>query len=55
MIAPWRPGWGNSLPIDGMGLVDDLAYLYLDLAEVMPRLRKPNSTPRLAVAVAAAA
>jgi pimeloyl-ACP methyl ester carboxylesterase len=32
VIAPWHPGWGNSALIDGMGLVDDLAYLYLDLA-----------------------
>ncbi len=55
MIAPRYPGWGSSPPIDGMGLVDDLAYLYLDLAEVMPRLCELNSTPRLAVAVAAAA
>jgi pimeloyl-ACP methyl ester carboxylesterase len=33
VIAPWHPGWGNSALIDGVGLVDDLAYLYLDLAE----------------------
>lgn len=32
VIAPSHPGWGNSALIDGMGLVDDLAYLYLDLA-----------------------
>jgi pimeloyl-ACP methyl ester carboxylesterase len=32
VIAPWHPGWGNSALIDGLGLVDDLAYLYLDLA-----------------------
>jgi len=32
VIAPWHPGWGNSALIDGMGLVDDLAYFYLDLA-----------------------
>jgi pimeloyl-ACP methyl ester carboxylesterase len=32
VIAPWHPGWGNSALIDGMGSVDDLAYLYLDLA-----------------------
>jgi pimeloyl-ACP methyl ester carboxylesterase len=31
VIAPWHPGWGNSPLIDGIGLVDDLAYLYLDL------------------------
>src|SRR5437879_3205640 len=32
VIAPWHPGYGNSPLIDGSGLVDDLAYLYLDLA-----------------------
>jgi pimeloyl-ACP methyl ester carboxylesterase len=32
VLAPWHPGWGNSPLIDGMGVVDDLAYLYLDLA-----------------------
>ncbi len=32
VIAPSHPGWGNSPLIDGMGSVDDLAYLYLDLA-----------------------
>jgi pimeloyl-ACP methyl ester carboxylesterase len=32
VIAPWHPGWGNSPQIDGIGVVDDLAYLYLDLA-----------------------
>jgi pimeloyl-ACP methyl ester carboxylesterase len=32
VIAPWHPGWGNSALIDGAGSVDDLAYLYLDLA-----------------------
>src|SRR6516225_3729285 len=32
VIAPWHPGWGNSPLLDGMGVVDDLAYLYLDLA-----------------------
>jgi pimeloyl-ACP methyl ester carboxylesterase len=31
VIAPHHPGWGNSPLIDGVGLVDDLAYLYLDL------------------------
>jgi pimeloyl-ACP methyl ester carboxylesterase len=33
VIAPWHSGWGNSVLIDGLGLVDDLAYLYLDLAD----------------------
>jgi pimeloyl-ACP methyl ester carboxylesterase len=33
VIAPWHPGYGNSLLIDGAGTVDDLAYLYLDLAK----------------------
>src|SRR3954451_9585664 len=32
VIAPWHPGYGNSALIDGAGSVDDLAYLYLDLA-----------------------
>jgi pimeloyl-ACP methyl ester carboxylesterase len=32
VVAPWHPGWGNSPLIDGVGVVDDLAYLYLDLA-----------------------
>jgi pimeloyl-ACP methyl ester carboxylesterase len=32
VIAPLHPGWGNSALLDGMGVVDDLAYLYLDLA-----------------------
>src|SRR5215470_15573211 len=33
VIAPWHPGYTNSPLIDGSGSVDDLAYLYLDLAE----------------------
>src|SRR5947199_10768320 len=32
VIAPWHPGYGNSPLIGGSGSVDDLAYLYLDLA-----------------------
>jgi pimeloyl-ACP methyl ester carboxylesterase len=32
VIAPWHPGYGNSPLMDGAGSVDDLAYLYLDLA-----------------------
>jgi len=33
VVAPWHPGYGNSPLIDGgAGGVDDLAYLYLDLA-----------------------
>ena len=32
VIAPLHPGYGNSPLIDGCGWVDDLAYLYLDLA-----------------------
>ena len=32
VIAPWHPGYGNSPLIDSDGTVDDLAYLYLDLA-----------------------
>jgi pimeloyl-ACP methyl ester carboxylesterase len=33
VIAPWHPGYDNSPLIDGAGSVDDLAYLYLDLAD----------------------
>jgi pimeloyl-ACP methyl ester carboxylesterase len=40
VIAPWHPGYGNSPLIDGSGSVDDLAYLYLDLATTL------NSTTR---------
>ena len=32
VVAPWHPGWGNSPLIDPAATVDDLAYLYLDLA-----------------------
>ena len=32
VVAPWHPGYGNSPLIDASGSVDDLAYLYLDLA-----------------------
>jgi pimeloyl-ACP methyl ester carboxylesterase len=32
VIAPHHPGWGNSALPDWIGTVDDLAYLYLDLA-----------------------
>ena len=35
VIAPWHPGYGNSPLIDGSGSVDDLAYLYLDLAAAL--------------------
>jgi pimeloyl-ACP methyl ester carboxylesterase len=35
VIAPWHPGYGNSPLIDGSGSVDDLAYLYLDLAATL--------------------
>ena len=33
VVAPWHPGYGNSPLIDASGSVDDLAYLYLDLAD----------------------
>ena len=33
VIAPWHPGFGASALPDWIGTVDDLAYLYLDLAE----------------------
>ncbi|HEX2939539.1 MAG TPA: alpha/beta hydrolase [Rhodopila sp.] len=32
VIAPHHPGWGGSALPDWIGTVDDLAYLYLDLA-----------------------
>lgn len=32
VIAPWHPGWGGSALPHWMSGVDDLAYLYLDLA-----------------------
>lgn len=32
VIAPSHPGWGNSELPDWLNTVDDLAYLYLDLA-----------------------
>ena len=32
LIAPHHPGWGNSSLPDWLLTVDDLAYLYLDLA-----------------------
>jgi pimeloyl-ACP methyl ester carboxylesterase len=35
VIAPWHPGYSNSPLIDWVGSVDDLAYLYLDLAADM--------------------
>lgn len=33
VIAPSHPGWGGSALPDWLGSVDDLAYLYLDLAD----------------------
>ncbi len=33
VIAPSHPGWGQSSLPDWMGSVDDLAYLYLELAD----------------------
>src|SRR3984893_11763264 len=35
VIAPWHPGYGNSPLIGDSGSVDDLAYLYLDLAATL--------------------
>lgn len=35
VIAPHHPGWGGSALPDWVGSVDDLAYLYLDLAEAL--------------------
>lgn len=33
VIAPHHPGWGNSVLPTWLSSVDDLAYLYLDLAD----------------------
>src|ERR1700722_11876849 len=33
VIAPHHPGWGNSALPTWLSCVDDLAYLYLDLAD----------------------
>ncbi len=33
VIAPHHPGFGNSALPDWFGTVDDIAYLYLDLAQ----------------------
>jgi pimeloyl-ACP methyl ester carboxylesterase len=35
VIAPHHPGWGNSSLPDWLSTVDDLAYLYLDLASTL--------------------
>jgi len=35
VIAPLHPGYGNTPLIDGADSVDDLAYLYLDLAQAL--------------------
>ena len=35
VIAPWHPGFGRSALPDWIGSVDDLAYLYLDLARTL--------------------
>ena len=35
VIAPHHPGWGNSSLPDWLSTVDDLAYLYLDLAAAL--------------------
>jgi pimeloyl-ACP methyl ester carboxylesterase len=35
VIAPHHPGWGNSALPAWLGSVDDLAYLYLDLAAAL--------------------
>ncbi len=35
VIAPCHPGWGDSALPDWVGSVDDLAYLYLDLAAAL--------------------
>jgi pimeloyl-ACP methyl ester carboxylesterase len=35
VIAPHHPGWGNSALPNWLSTVDDLAYLYLDLAAAL--------------------
>ena len=35
VIAPWHPGFGRSALPDWIGSADDLAYLYLDLAQTL--------------------
>jgi pimeloyl-ACP methyl ester carboxylesterase len=35
VIAPHHPGWGNSALPNWLSTVDDLAYLYLDLAATL--------------------
>jgi pimeloyl-ACP methyl ester carboxylesterase len=35
VVAPHHPGWGNSSLPDWLMAVDDLAYLYLDLARAL--------------------
>jgi pimeloyl-ACP methyl ester carboxylesterase len=35
VIAPHHPGWGNSTLPRWLSSVDDLAYLYLDLADAL--------------------
>lgn len=35
VVAPHHPGWGNSALPDWLSTVDDLAYLYLDLAATL--------------------
>jgi pimeloyl-ACP methyl ester carboxylesterase len=35
VIAPYHPGWGDSALPDWLSTVDDLAYLYLDLATAL--------------------
>lgn len=35
VIAPWHPGFGRSALPDWVGSVEDLAYLYLDLARTL--------------------
>ena len=35
VIAPWHPGFGGSTLPDWFNSVDDIAYLYLDLADAL--------------------
>jgi pimeloyl-ACP methyl ester carboxylesterase len=35
VIAPLHPGWGNSAVPNWLNTIDDLAYLYLDVAATL--------------------
>jgi len=35
VIAPWHPGYSGTAPVGDLRWVDDLAYLYLDLLDML--------------------